>query len=103
MKKFIILPILCLSASLFAGKYDEESFKTKNKWIEFKAIWDEISLEDYGLAFHHLKDIDVQDAETELQVQMFQMIIAMKVRNKQMENELKNDINEDLYYLCDCE
>lgn len=86
---------------MFAYKYDEDSYKTKNKWIEFKAIWDEIDNMEYGLALYHLKDIDIDSAETELEVQLFELIIATKTKNKSQERSLSNDIGDDLLYLCE--
>ena len=95
MKKFIILPLLCLSTSMFAGRYNNDSYKTENKWMDFKAIWCEISNEEYGLALYHLKDIDIDSAETELQVQMFQLIIAMKTKDRSTEKNLIDDVDDD--------
>lgn len=99
MKKLFLLPLVCLSTFVFAGSYDDSS--SHNKWMEFKAIWDEINNGEYGLAFYHLKDMDIDSAETELEVQMFQMIIATRLKNKSMEKDLINDIDEDLMYLCE--
>ena len=99
MKKLLLSTLVCLSTLGFAGSYDD--YSSHNKWMEFKAIWDEIDNQDYGLALYHLKDIDIDSAETELEVQMFQLIIATRLKNKSMEKDLINDIDEDLMYLCE--
>lgn len=99
MKKLFLLPLVCLSTFVFAGSYDDSS--SHNKWMEFKAIWDEINNGEYGLAFYHLKDMDIDSAETELEVQLFELIIATKTKNKSQERSLSNDIGDDLLYLCE--